>query len=656
MNKLEKLQTTLSRLVRLSPLVLLALVVLTPGAAAQAVGSGADDASSESSSVELSTGGKAVPDRVIVKFKEDTPPADEDDALLEEGLEKEEDLDLIDAEVVKTGEKAVEQAVSDLENRPDVEYAEPDYIRRPHGYADEPRFGEQWGLNNTGQTVANVTGVADFDINGLEASSTNQGDPNVVVAVIDDGVDFSHPDLAGREWTNPGESGGGKEANRIDDDGNGYVDDVNGWDFANDDNTIYEPTSTDYHATHVSGVIAASANGQGVVGVAPNIKIMSLKFLNNLNGTISDEIAAIQYATRMGARVINASYGDSALSQAEKDAIEVSGRLFVASAGNSAANNDGPAKANYPSSYDSANVLSVAAVDSRGNLAGTSNYGATSVDISAPGVNILGPNPGNAYYYRTGTSFAAPHATGTAALVASTNPALLGDPAALKKRVMDTSKPVPSTAGKTVTGGMVDAQAASDFAAPNPPVITSPATGSTDADGSFTISGTAAANSTIAVFEGATSKGTTTANGSGNWSLNLTGVAEGSHTYTATATDAVGNTSAASGAVTITVEPPDTTAPTGSVSINDDANKTRKRKVRLTLEASDPEPGSAGGVREMRFSKNNGQTWTNWQPYATSAPFKIGKRAGKQKVYVQFRDSAGNKSSTFQDSIKYAPR
>ncbi len=667
MNKLEKLQLTLSRLVRLSPLVLLALVVLTPGAAAQAVeSSGAGDAS-ESSSVELSTGGEAVPDQVIVKYKETTRSVARASIRSQKGLKNRKDLDFINAEVVEIEGKSVEEVIGELESLPEIEYAEPNYILRPHGYADEPRFGEQWGLNNTGQIIEGSVGSAGVDINGLEASATTQGDPNLVVAVIDDGVDFSHPDLRDRAWVNPGESGAGKETNGKDDDENGFVDDVNGWDFVNNDNTVYD--ANDYHGTNMAGIVAASVNDQGIVGVVPNVKVMALKFLQGKDGgTVANGIKALQYATSMGVRISNNSYGDTPFSQAQKDAIAASGQLFVASAGNGGAdevadNNDDPSKANYPASYDLANILSVAAINNQGNFPRFSNYGATSVDVSAPGVNILNADPvsvagpGNEpYNYRNGTSQAAAYATGTAALSASVNLGLLSDPAGLKKRVMDTSKPVPSTAGKTVTGGMVNARAASDFVAPNPPVIISPATGSTDADGDITLSGNAEANSTVEVFEGTTSNGTATASSSGNWSKVLTGVAEGSHTYMATATDAAGNTSAASGAVTITVEPPDTAAPTGSVSINDDARKTTTRKVGLTLEASDPEPGSGGGVTEMRFSKNNGRTWTAWQPYTSSVPFKIGKRAGKQKVYVQFSDSADNKSSTFQDSIKYAPR
>ena len=419
----------------------------------------------------------AVPGQIIVKFEEEASRTEEADARRDEGLLKEEDLGLIDAEDAEVRGQSVEQAVRDLERRPDVEYAEPDYIRHRTGYADEPRFKELWGLNNTGQTVNGTAGSPDVDLNGSEASTVTQGNPQVVVAVIDDGVDFSHPDLAGRKWVNPGESGTdssgrNKATNGVDDDKNGYADDVNGWDFADNDNGVHN-SSTDSHGTHVAGTIAASVNGGGVVGVAPNVKVMALNFLGSGPdaGSVSSEIKAIQYATRMGVRISNNSYGAAGYVQAEKDAIDASGQLFVAAAGNGALNNDASANRSYPASYASPNILSVAAINNKGAMPAFSNYGASTVDISAPGVSILSTVPGNAYAYYDGTSMASPHATGAAALAASANPALLGDPQALKKAIMDGGKPAPSTAGKTATGDMVDARAAVGAAAagPTPP-------------------------------------------------------------------------------------------------------------------------------------------------------------------------------------------
>jgi subtilisin family serine protease len=399
--------------------------------------------------------------QLIVKFEPSASLPEEAAIRRQEGLEKKKDLALIDAEVDKIQGQSVEQAVRGLEGRPNVQYAEPDFIVHVTGYADEPRFSELWGLHNTGQTIFDSPGVADVDVNALEASAVTQGDPNLVVAVIDTGVDFSHPDLSGRKWVNPGESGGGKATNGIDDDGNGFVDDVNGADFANHDGNPFDDLN---HGTHVTGTIAASVNNQGIVGVAPKVKIMALKmFSASGGGSYSTAIEAITYAKSKGAKISNNSWGGYGDSQALKDAIEESGSLFVAGAGNGGADqigDDNDVTPFYPASFDSPNILSVTAIDNQGNLASLSNFGATSVDISAPGVNILSTFPGNSYAYLMGTSMATPHAAGVAALAASVDPALLSDPVALKNHVMDTGKPLPATTGKSVTGDMVDAKAA----------------------------------------------------------------------------------------------------------------------------------------------------------------------------------------------------
>lgn len=345
---------------------------------------------------------ETVPGRIIVKFKEDAGPDARANVRSQQGLEKQEHLDLISAGVYKVEGQSAEAAVAALNRRDAVEYATQDRKVYLTGYADEPRFSELWGLHNTGQVIDGVSGAPDMDVNGKEASARMQGDPNLVIAVIDSGVDFSHPDLADRAWKNPGESGSGKETNDIDDDGNGFVDDVNGADFFNGDGDPYDDNG---HGTHVSGTIAASVNGQGVVGVAPNVKIMALKFINSAGGgVLSDAISAIGYAKSKGARISNNSWGylgppDAAL----RDAIKNSGQLFVAAAGNDGvdgdaggfAGNGDPNRAGYPGGYNLPNVLSVAAVDNQGSLASFSNYGAKSVDISAPGVDILSSVPGS---------------------------------------------------------------------------------------------------------------------------------------------------------------------------------------------------------------------------------------------------------------------
>ncbi len=374
-------------------LLVLAVALALPGAvAAQTQDPGPND---ERSRLRSAQDEKAVPGEIIVKYKENVGSAAQAAIRRQEGLEKKQELALIHAELVKARGQSVGQAIRGLEARPEVEYAEPNFIYQPTGYADEPQFAQLWGLHNTGQTIGGSPGTPNVDINGKEASARTQGSTTLKVAVIDDGVDFSHPDLAARAWKNPGESGSGKETDGIDNDGNGKVDDVNGWDFVSDDNTVHD--ADDAHGTHVSGTIAASVNNQGIVGVAPNVKIMALKFLGPEGGSTSDAILAIQYAKSKGAKISNNSWSGGSFSQALKDAIDQSGSLFVAAAGNGGSDgigDDNDSVPHYPSSYTSTNILAVAAANNQGSLAGFSNFGKTSVDISAPGVDILSSVPG----------------------------------------------------------------------------------------------------------------------------------------------------------------------------------------------------------------------------------------------------------------------
>jgi subtilisin family serine protease len=486
--------------------------------------------------------GEFAPGEVIVKFKETVGPGERANVRSQVGLEKRQDLDLIKAEVDKVKGRSVEDAVRASERRPEVEYAQPNFTYSPAGYADEPRFGELWGLNNTGQNG----GTPSVDMNALEASAVTQGDPNLVVAVIDTGVDFSHPDLSGRKWVNPGESGGGKETNNIDDDGNGFVDDVNGADFFNNDGNPFDDNS---HGTHVSGTIAASVNGQGVVGVAPNVKIMALKFLNaSNNGFTSDAIEAIGYAKSKGAKISNNSWGGGPYDQALYDAINNSGSLFVAAAGNGGAdqisdnNDDSPF---YPASYNLSNILSVAAIDNQGKLASFSNYGATSVDIAAPGVGILSTLPGNTHGSFDGTSMAAPHATGAAALVASVEPTLLANPVGLKSDIMDAGKSLPATAGKTVTGDMVDALKAvdpnADTTAPNTSIDSGPSGPTNDNTPTFTFSATDDVTPAASLAFSYSVDGKPWSAFSSATSVTLPALAECNHTFYVRAKDQVGN-------------------------------------------------------------------------------------------------------------------
>jgi subtilisin family serine protease len=354
-----------------------------------------------------------------------------------------------------------------LREDPLVEAVSPNYTRElADDITDEPGFGLEWGLHNTGQSLNGThaeTGTADVDIDGLEALRITTGNPDLVVAVIDDGVDFSHPDLADRAWTNPGESGP-LALPGIDDDGNGYVDDIHGWDFCNGDASVHDD-GQDAHGTHVAGTIAASLDGNGVVGVAPGIQIMAVKFIDNGTDCGTDQMAvdAIDYAASFGVPIINASWGGSSPDAALDAAIGDSGALFVAAAGNANRNLDSATYNFYPAESPQANVLSVAAIDQRGNRASFSNYGATTVDVGAPGTNIISTYPGG-YAWSDGTSMAAPHVSGVAALALSVAPELTT--AALKSRIMARGVTLPGLVGTTVSGKLVNAWHVADVVGP----------------------------------------------------------------------------------------------------------------------------------------------------------------------------------------------
>jgi subtilisin family serine protease len=309
-------------------------------------------------------------------------------------------------------------------------------------------------LSNTGQTG----GTAGADIAAPRAWSTTTGDADTVVAVIDTGTDINHPDLKNNVWINPGETAG----NGVDDDKNGYVDDVNGWDFHNNDASVYDAASEDSHGTHVAGTIAAEGNnGIGVTGVNWKAKIMPLKFLGPNGGYTSNAVKAIDYAVAKGAKISNNSWGGGGYSQTLKDAIsraDASGHLFIAAAGNGGSDgigDDNDATPSYPASYDNPNIVSVAATDSKDALAGFSNYGGASVDLAAPGVGILSTLPGNTYGSYNGTSMATPHVSGVAALLKSKNPA--ADDATLKERLIKSVDARSNLSGKTTTGGRLNA-------------------------------------------------------------------------------------------------------------------------------------------------------------------------------------------------------
>ena len=313
------------------------------------------------------------------------------------------------------------RAVAALDRSPDVRWAQRNrYVSLNATAPDDPLFAQDWGLDNSGQTVQGVTGTADADIDAPEAWDQTTGSSDVVVAVVDTGVDYTHGDLAANIWTNPGETGGGKESNGIDDDGNGYADDWRGWNFGLGTN---DPIDAVGHGTHVAGTIGAVGdNGTGVAGVSWNVRIMPLR-VADANVALSDAAvaSAFAYAGRMGAKVVNASLGGTYTSSAELAALNgAPNTLFVVSAGNS--NQNIKTTPVSPCTLPAANIICVGATGPTDARASFSNYAPTQVDIAAPGVNILSTLPGDQYGYYNGTSMASPHVAGVAALVFAAYP------------------------------------------------------------------------------------------------------------------------------------------------------------------------------------------------------------------------------------------
>jgi subtilisin family serine protease/subtilisin-like proprotein convertase family protein len=358
-------------------------------------------------------------------------------------------------QILVSTELSAEAAAKSLLANPHVSYFDAnETVVRIDTVPNDSRLADLWGLNNTAQTG----GVADADIDAPEAWDLTTGSADVVVGVIDTGVDYNHPDLAANIWTNPGEVA----SNGIDDDGNGFVDDIHGYDFVNNDG---DPIDDHAHGTHVSGTIAAVGNnGLGVAGVNWNSSIMGLKFLDaGGSGSTANAVRAVNYATLMrlqygvNLRVTNNSWGGGGFNQALRDAINAganAGILFVAAAGND--ENDNDTSASYPASYDVPTIVAVAATDHIDGLARFSNFGATSVDLAAPGVDILSTLPSNGYGEFSGTSMATPHVAGVAALGWALSPT--SSIAQIRNALLAGADPVASLAGRVATGGRLNAR------------------------------------------------------------------------------------------------------------------------------------------------------------------------------------------------------
>ncbi|HVG34413.1 MAG TPA: S8 family serine peptidase, partial [Pyrinomonadaceae bacterium] len=376
-------------------------------------------------------------------------------------------------------------AIAALRTDPDVLYAEPNYIRRKDALPNDARFGEVWALKNTGQQgnvgypVNNrfINGTPGADIDAELAWNTTTGSSAVVVGIIDTGIDILHPDLVDNIWVNQGEIAG----NGIDDDANGKVDDINGWDFAGNDNTVYDGGSSDPddHGTHVAGTIGAKGNnGIGVAGVNWNVKLMSLKFLigPDGNGTDADAIAAFNYAKMMrdrgvNLRVLNCSWGGGGNNQALKNAIESvgqSGILVVAAAGNEGLSNDD--YPHYPSSFDNSNLIRVSATDRIDDLVYFSNFGTRLPGVGAPGRGILSTTPrnygsatyteadGSTYSFFSGTSMATPQVSGVAALILAQYPGITVQ--RLRGALLYSGEGIPSLADKVQSARRLNANLA----------------------------------------------------------------------------------------------------------------------------------------------------------------------------------------------------
>lgn len=358
----------------------------------------------------------------------------------------------------------IEDAIELYKSNPDIEYAEPNYRRHPDDiFPNDINFLNLWGLHNTGQ----LGGTSDADIDAPEAWQVTTGSGDVIVAVIDTGIDYSQEDLSDNMWTNDIELNGEPGA---DDDGNRYIDDIYGIDAYSHDT---DPMDEDNHGSHVAGTIGAQGNnGIGVVGVTWDVRMMALRFMGVGGGYTSDAIHCMEYAIMMkkdfghDVRIINASFGGADYSQAEYDAIRAAADadiLVVAAAGNDSQDND--THPHYPSGYDLPNIIAVAATDRHDHLLYIqdplflgSNWGATTVDLTAPGQAILSCRRGNSYGYMSGTSMGAAHVSGLAALILALHPEYTWDQVGLN--ILATVDPLTSLNGFVLTGGRINASRA----------------------------------------------------------------------------------------------------------------------------------------------------------------------------------------------------
>jgi subtilisin family serine protease len=446
-----------------------------------------------------------VPGEVLVKFKSGTSPAKVANAHARHAARLLRVLGKSDVHQIQTP-LAVADAVRGYQSDPDVEYAEPNYIWRSTVIPNDTRFGELWGLHNTGQVILGGAGTPDADIDAPEAWNIQTGSSSIVVGVIDTGRQ-DHTDLVGNRWMNPGEFGG---TVGVDDDGNGKIDDVYGWNFFGNNNVLFgSDACSDSHGTHTAGTVGAKGNNAlGVVGVNWNVSIMSLKFLGGVgcSGSTANAVLAVQYAAAEGAKLTSNSWGGGGFSQALLDAINASGILFIAAAGNAGTNND--VSPFYPCNLATPLMICVASTTKTDAKSGFSNFGLTTVHLGAPGEQILSTVPVNGFAYFNGTSMATPHVAGVAALIAAQYPGISA--ADIKCRILQNVDPIPALAGITVTGGRLNA-----FKALNAPSGCATST----ITGTILIDGVGQLGKTVKLKQGAVVVANTTTNGSGAYTF-----------------------------------------------------------------------------------------------------------------------------------------
>jgi subtilisin family serine protease len=403
--------------------------------------------------VEVVEGRQAVANEVLVKFHTSGNIAQ---AEQEADIDSDEEIGGIGVRLFHSRSKDVATLLAELKARPDVAYVEPNYIIHADLTPNDPSFSSLWGLQNTGQVIGGQTGTPGADISATSAWDISTGSRANVVAVVDTGIDYNHADLAANVWSAPTSftvTIGGQN-----------ITCAAGTHGFNAITNTCDPLDDNNHGSHCSGTIGAVGNnGVGVAGVNWTASIMGAKFLNSSgSGTTANAINAIEFTIQakqvFGAnanvRVLSNSWGGGGFSQALLDEINkanTNNMLFVAAAGNNGSNNDSAPF--YPASYTAPNVVAVAATDNRDQIASFSNFGATSVDLGAPGVNVLSTTIGNTYSFFSGTSMATPHVSGAAALVLSVCSL---DTAALKSNLLNNVDPIPALSGITVTGGRLN--------------------------------------------------------------------------------------------------------------------------------------------------------------------------------------------------------